>query len=305
MLSIRNNINTDVAIIGAGISSLLAAYVFMEKNIKVAVLAPDMMLEPNESENYSLEKEINTLFSCFNNYNGMEFFPIILESLYVLEGLIEHLDDNCGYVYRPGLTFHSKKNPDKYFIDTPFSRHCEAFINPFKLRQELLKYLCINGVTVFEKNFVTAMDITDHNVKLSVNKDYQVLCKRVLMSDRDMSLLFFDKPAGKTAVFEGNLYNSCINKSPVVYGNDNLVSYKYSYYPFISTNTISYYFNSSLNILDENRAYIDIHKDYPNIYFNIVNDDQCILTAIIGLLCLSAHYIGRENKQLNLLKNIR
>lgn len=200
-----SNINTDVLIVGAGMSGSLCAYVLSLNGINVTVIERDKVGNGSSSANtgllqYSSDKRISEFANDIGEKNAVLFYKMCLDAMDKLTTIVDKFDGDVGYRLRDSINYASKegdvkrllkdfeyltkydfpveyldkkKLKAKYNIDKSAALKTwhDAEVNPFKLIQELTKKNVEQGVKYYEKTEIDIDSITDNTVTSSNGQD--------------------------------------------------------------------------------------------------------------------------------------
>lgn len=225
---LTEDIETDVLIIGGGVSGALSAFIFSEQNIDTVLIerstiANDWTKSSTSLLHYEIDTDLKKLISLIDKRRALEAFKLTLDAVYKLDDITNKLEDKCEYVRRPSFYYSNKqedydyifsefqvrkennfdvdfidgqKDKDKYsfpFYAGILSYNSGAEINPVKLTNECLKYSHKKNMRIYEQTEAFEFDL-DNEVKIITKKGNKIKCKKVIMASGYDSLLFFDKP---------------------------------------------------------------------------------------------------------------
>ena len=199
------NIDTDVLIVGAGMSGSLCAYVLSLNGINVTVIEKDKVGNGSSSANtgllqYSSDKRISEFAKDIGEKNAVLFYKMCLEAMDKLTDIVNTFDEDVGYRLRDSINYASKEEDikillddfeylkkynfpaefidrkelkDRYNIDKPGALKTwqDAEVNPYKLIQEITKKNIEQGVKYYENTEVDLEKIDDNIVKASTKFD--------------------------------------------------------------------------------------------------------------------------------------
>lgn len=199
---LKNNIKSDVLIVGAGMSGSLCAYVLSRSGIKVTVIEKDKIGNGSSSANtgllqYSSDKRISEFARDIGEEKAVLFYKMCLEAMDSLTKIVSKLDGDTEYRLRDSINYASKLEDkekllkdleylekydfpveylnnktlkEKYNIDKAAALKTwhDAEVNPFKLIQELTKKNIEQGVTYYE-NTEIEIDAIINNLAPTVN----------------------------------------------------------------------------------------------------------------------------------------
>jgi hypothetical protein len=271
----------DVIILGGNLNGILSSSIIKEKGLSVCYLDSERLL--NNFHTSVIDRGINKLLD--NPYHTWDYFQISLEAIYKLTDIIKLLDNDCEFTRYPLLSFKAKPLDNNNSLLLPFTNliyQGGTKVNYQKLMNELLKYCQENNIDVIDNTEIASIEIEVDYILLKT-KVKQLTCKKLIISSRSDSKLFFERP-------KANFYNN-ISK-------DN----KYNISQNHKKNEVEYFFNQSSYLKTEDLPYISLHEDYHNIFFNIGNDE--ILTSVIGTILFLEMYECNKGKRIDLFQQI-
>ncbi len=192
---VDRNIDTDVLIVGAGMSGSLCAYVLSLSGIKVTVVERGKIGYGSSAANtgmlqYSNDKKLSDFVRDIGEEKAVLFYKMCLEAMDKLTEIVSNLEEETDYILRDSINYASvKKDRDillkdfeylskygfpaefidgeelkeKYAVDKAAALRTwhDAEVNPYKLIQALTKKNIEQGVVYYEKTEVDTDQITD------------------------------------------------------------------------------------------------------------------------------------------------
>jgi len=192
-------------------------------------------------------------------------------------------------------------------------------VNPIKLTNEIFKYCTKHNIPIYGETAAYEFIIEDEGVIVVTKDSKRIKSKKVLITSNDDSSIFFDKPY-TTLTRSLELMDGFYDLNDCPYTNlstedkvgfeitpndinriDNhyLAQYKYQ---IIEKREIEYHINGLYTNTNNEFPFIDNHKDYPNIYFNIGIGSDSLLYSLMGAILLSEKYLGIDNERLEFFK---
>lgn len=300
---LNNNIETDVLIIGGGITGAISAYIFNEKNIKVALIERENLLSESNHEMISdIDIDLNNISKYVSKYDKLNFFRFTLDTLYKLEDITKKQTDNCNFVRKPALNYKNEVNKINSCFKFPFysdnlTYNCGAEVDSVKLTKELYKYCINNDIHVYENTEAFEFDFKNDDIEVITKSKNKIKCKNVLIVNRFDSQLFFDKPTNNNELYKNKtIVELKFSKKTIGCSHNNLMESSNSIdkiYKIIGVKNIKkgYCLNGM--------PYICKSEEYPNVYFNLNNN--CVLYALMGAMSLLDVYLGLDECFFNIL----
>lgn len=210
---LNNDINTNVLIVGAGMSGSLCAYVLSTKGIKVTVVEKNKIGEGSSLANtgllqYCSDKRISEFVKDIGEEKGVLFYKMCLEAMEKLTDIINSLNIDADYELKDSINYASHKRDKKILIEdfkylkkykfpsefldgdeleniykidksSALKTWHDALVNPYKLIQELTRKNVEQGVIYYEDTQINIDEIKDKKVfatdGYSINYDSIIL----------------------------------------------------------------------------------------------------------------------------------
>lgn len=232
---LTNNLETDICIIGGGVTGAIASYYFSKNNMKTVLLekrriahlstsVTTSLLQYELDDNLSDLKEYTTLENALRSYN------LGLKALDEVEEFINTYGNKCDYIKRDTLLYTAKKdeinaikieydlrkengldveyideNNKRYSFDLKagiISKNGGAEIDPYKYTHELLEVALSNGASVYENTEVVDLIHYDDYIEVITEYGYKVKAKKVVVATGYNTKLFTNRNFGtKTTTF--------------------------------------------------------------------------------------------------------
>lgn len=257
------DIETDVIIVGGGVTGALLGYYFSKKNIKSVVLEKNIAGYGSTSITtallqYELDENLKKLEETTTYENVIRSYKLGQKALNEIDKFIKEYGNECDYEKRDTLLFTPEKitkdeiyeeykirkenNFDVEFIDesnNPFSFKIEggiycknggAEIDPYKFTHELIKVSENMGLKFYENTEVVKVEYNEDDVTVITKYDYKVKGKIVIVATGYNTKLFSDRNFG----IKSTTYNiatvkqknlDCYYKNVLI--RDNKVPYNY------------------------------------------------------------------------------
>lgn len=226
---LTEDIETDICIIGGGVTGAIASYYFSKNNMKAVVLEKKRIAHLSTSVTTSLlQYELDDNLSDLKTYttleNALRSYNLGLKALDEIENFINEYGNKCHYKKRNTLLYTSKKDDiksikteydlrkengfdveyidessNKYDFDLKagiISKNGGAELDPYKYTNELLNVSCGMGAKVYENTEV--VDLLHHEDYIDVITEfgYKVRAKKVIVATGYNTKLFTDRNFG-------------------------------------------------------------------------------------------------------------
>ena len=232
---LTENIETDVCIIGGGVTGSIASYYFSKNNVKNVVVEKKRIAHLSTSVTTSLlQYELDDNLSDLTEYttleNGLKSYKLDINALYEIEKFINEYGNQCDYIKRDTLLYTSKKddinsikveydfrkengfdveyideNNNRYSLDLKagiISKNGGAEIDPYKFTNQLLDVSCSMRGKVYENTEVVDLIYYDDYVDVITEYGYKIKAKKVIVATGYNTKLFTDRNFGtKTTTF--------------------------------------------------------------------------------------------------------
>lgn len=227
---LSEDIECEVLIIGGGIDGIICAYNFVENDVDTVLIDKGRVGFESTSVatallEYQLDEHAQDLKKYLTTNEIVSAYELGLQSLKILENIIEKMGNECHYSKRPTLIY-SQKNLDKnelkketnfrnqYGFDTQFldSKNeifdfdikagifCEnggAEFNPYLFSKQLVEYASEEGLRVYENTQCFDIKYNDKGAVVFTNYGYKITCKKVICSTGYDTKIFNHKPLCK------------------------------------------------------------------------------------------------------------
>ncbi|MFD3157849.1 NAD(P)/FAD-dependent oxidoreductase [Haloimpatiens sp. FM7330] len=226
---LTEDLETDVIVIGGGVTGAIASYYFSENNINTVVLEKSRVGFGSSSVTtsllqYELDQNLNVLTEAISVEDGIKAYKLGLKALKEIDNFIKKYGNNCDYEPKDTLLYTSqniekkeiyeeyklrKENGlDVEFIDeknNPFSFDLKAGVcsklggaqlDPYKYTHQLLDVACVNGVRVYENTEVVKINYEKEGVEVETNYGYKVKGKIIIVATGYDTRIFTNRNFG-------------------------------------------------------------------------------------------------------------
>ena len=232
---LTQNIESDVIIVGGGVTGSILGYYFSKHNINTVILEKHRIGYCSTGVTtsllqYELDDNLNDLMESTTMSDAIRSYELGVKALSEIECFINENGNNCDYRKKDTLLYTSKKLEikeiyeeyrlrkengfDVEFIDesnNPFSFdlkggvYCNnggAQFNPYKYTHNLLEVCCNKGVRVYENTEVVKVNYENSGVLVETSYGYQVKSKIIIVATGYNTELFSKRKFGtKTTTF--------------------------------------------------------------------------------------------------------
>ena len=227
------NIETEIVIVGGGITGCLLAYYLSEKNIKCVLLEKERIGYGSTSIStallqYELDSMVNKLEEVMKKDKIEKAYKLCLKALEDLDKIINKHGNKCEYIKSDILLYSAKKDDKKIleyefefrksigldvdFIDEnqkifPFeiqagiiSKFGGAKINPYLLSLHLLEIAKDKSMQVYENTKVNSIEYLEDEIIVKTNYENEIKCKKVIVATGYDTDLFTDRNFGTKSI---------------------------------------------------------------------------------------------------------
>ena len=232
---LTKDIDTDVCIIGGGITGAITSYYFSRENINCVLLEKRRIAHLSTSITTSLlQYELDDNLSDLKEYTNLEdvirSYNLGLIALDEIDKFIKEYGNNCNYKKRDTLLYTAKKDEinamkieydyrknnnfdveyineenNKFSFDLKagiLSKNGGAEIDPYKFTHEMLKVSQNNGLRVYENTEVIDLKYHKEYIEVITELGNIVKAKKVIVATGYNTKLFTDRNfATKTTTF--------------------------------------------------------------------------------------------------------
>ncbi|MBU3099592.1 MULTISPECIES: NAD(P)/FAD-dependent oxidoreductase [Clostridium] len=232
---LTENIETDVIIVGGGVTGSILGYYFSKANIKSVILEKNRIGYCSTGVTtsllqYELDDNLNDLMEATTKNNVIRSYELGLKALNEIDNIINQYGNKCDYRRKDTLLYTSKKLEineiyeeyrirkengfDVDFIDetsNPFSFDLKAGVysnnggaqfDSYKYTHELIDISLKKGVRIYENTEVTAVNYENSGVLAYTTYGYKVKGKIIIVATGYNTGLFSKRNFGtKTTTF--------------------------------------------------------------------------------------------------------
>ena len=232
---LTEDIETDVIIIGGGVTGSILGYYFSKSNINSVILEKHRIGYCSTSVTtsllqYELDSNLNDLMEAITFKDVIRTYELGLEALGDIDNFINEHGNNCDYRKKDTLLYTSKKLEiteiheeyrlrkengfDVNFIDeknNPFGFDVKAGVycnnggaqfNPYKYTHQLLEVSLNKGLRVYENTEVVKVNYENSGVQVETSYGHKVKGKIVIVATGYNTELFTKRNFGtKTTTF--------------------------------------------------------------------------------------------------------
>lgn len=284
--SIRQQVDTDVFVIGDGLIGTLTTYFFHQNNVPCVLLE---LPSTHEETAVDLDIELTELSNNIDQTLTQDLFHSVLDSIYKLEAIMQVIEkDRCQYERNPQLHYlrEEKDFMPGYTLESGMLVYQSGVkFNSRELKDQLIYRLMSDSVPILRES----IDSIELDGGVTVYTPTMVIrAQKLVVTSQTAYQLFF--PTSLDAHFDFDFetnYPSIYRYDPIRF--------------FHMDPSIQNYF---INFMDESNSIIEplIGEDplYPNVYFNVGNFH--LLNGIIGSNFIRQLYLQSEISTIETIK---
>jgi len=223
---LTEDIETDVCIIGGGITGAIASYYFSKNNVKTAILEKKRIAHLSTSITtsllqYELDDNLSDLKEAMKLEDAIRAYELGLIALKEVEEFIKQYGNKCDYEKRDTLLYTAKnneinaikieyelrkqngldvnyinENTNEFSFDLKagiISKDGGAEIDPYKYTHQLLDISQGMGSKVYENTEVIDLNHYDDYVDVITEFGYKVKAKKVIVATGYNTAMFSDR----------------------------------------------------------------------------------------------------------------
>ncbi|MEF9951109.1 MAG: FAD-dependent oxidoreductase [Clostridium sp.] len=232
---LTENIDTDVIIVGGGVTGALLSYYFSTNGINSVVLEKGRIAHCSTGVTtsllqYELDSNANELSKYTPLNNVSRSYELCIKALNEIHQFVSDYGNHCDYVPSSNLLYTSNKSDARELVieynfrldnnlpvklitpeNNPYSFHVEAGIyaidggiqlDPYKYTHSLLDVASSNGARIYENTQVVDIEYLDNSVIAHTVYGYKVSGKKIIAATGFNTSLFTDRAFGtKTTTF--------------------------------------------------------------------------------------------------------
>ncbi|GAA0180395.1 FAD-dependent oxidoreductase [Clostridium sediminicola] len=214
---LSEDIECDVAIIGAGITGAIAAYYLTEEGINTAIIDKNIIgFGSTRASTSILQYEIDTdligLKSMIGAEKALKCFKLCEKAVYDIENIIESLDDNCDFSLKECFYYTSNSSKvsslekeynlrkqngfDVTYINKDMARKKFSFpveggilsnsgaaqIDPFRFTHALISKSVTKGLSVYENTEIDEICPSSNSVSLKTTNNFIINAKKIIIA---------------------------------------------------------------------------------------------------------------------------
>jgi Glycine/D-amino acid oxidases (deaminating) len=214
--SLKENIQTDVAIIGAGISGALAAYYLNQAGVQCTLfdkghVAMGSTAASTSLIQYEIDVPLYKLIKLRGEKTAIRSYLLCRDAIYELKKISDHIDNQDNFDFKFSLQFASFKkdiqslekeyrerkriglklveiNEDQlkneYGLSASFAilSHEAAELDIYLFTHRLLKYLSNNYCNVYDHTAITSLNKRKKSIQLKTSEGNKIDCKHVIIA---------------------------------------------------------------------------------------------------------------------------
>ncbi len=212
--SLQENLTTEIAVIGGGITGALTSYALMQKGYKVVLLDKrDIAMGSSSATTSMLQYEIDTplyqLAEMIGEAGAIQCYKAGIKAIKDIGKLVEVEKIDCGFERKTSLYLaHSeeasidhrkefdmrKKHQlgvtwlDKNEVEKTYGlkcygailSDCGASVDAYKLAHELIRLNVENGMQVYDQTVIEKFNLDAENPIIEIENGNTVTCKKVI-----------------------------------------------------------------------------------------------------------------------------
>ncbi|GIM33359.1 NAD(P)/FAD-dependent oxidoreductase [Paraclostridium bifermentans] len=232
---LTEDLETDICIIGGGVTGAIASYYFSKNNVNTVLLEKKRIAHLSTSVTtsllqYELDDNISDLKEYTTLENALRSYKLGIKALKEIEEFINEYGNKCDYKKRNTLLYTSKKDEingikieydyrkenglDVEYIDSDsnkfsfdlkagiISNNGGAELDPYKYTSQLLDVSCSMDSKIYENTKVIDVVHNDDYIEVITEFGYKVKAKKVIVATGYNTRLFTNRNFGtKTTTF--------------------------------------------------------------------------------------------------------
>ena len=213
--SLQKNINTEIVVVGAGITGALVSHSLIEKGYEVTLIDKRDVGQGSSSATtsmlqYEIDVPLIDLCEMIGEEDAVLSYKAGIEAIKSIEELVKLNNIDCGFEAKESLYMaHSKraekklhkefKIRDKYGLGVSWLSKEEikaayglvsyggilstsgASIDAYKLTQELINFNVKRGLKVYDQTEIEKFNLNTDEPSLEIKGGFTVTCKKVIL----------------------------------------------------------------------------------------------------------------------------
>lgn len=213
--SLQANINTDILIVGSGITGSLIAHQCINAGHKVVLVDRRELVNGSSSATtsmlqYEIDVPLYKLIELVGEKQAVTCYQACATSITELDTIAKSIKSKAGFKNKKSLYFASSAKDlswlkkefearkkagffvkwlkpetisNRYGIDNTHGgiiSNLGASVDAFFLAHELIHFNCEKGLQVFDKTNITKVDYSSRSIKAETDKGYQIKAKKII-----------------------------------------------------------------------------------------------------------------------------
>ncbi|WP_026895358.1 NAD(P)/FAD-dependent oxidoreductase [Clostridiisalibacter paucivorans] len=214
---LSDDLECDVAIIGAGITGAICAYHLTKAGIDTIIVDKNIIGYESTSAStsilqYEIDYNLVGLKGIIGEENAVKSFKLTADAVYEIQNIIKDLDDDCGFNLRDCFYYTNNESDisllrkeydlrknngfDVEFIDKSKAEERFSFpvkagiytngnggeIDPYRFAHALISKAEKNGLKVFENTEIVKINPSMNGVQLTTKNGFNISCKKALIA---------------------------------------------------------------------------------------------------------------------------
>lgn len=226
--SLQHNINTDIAIIGAGITGALTAWYLCRAGFDVTIVDRRHIAMGSTSActgllQYEIDTPLVDLCKRVGESNATRSYELCREALYTLEKISRDLPIDCEFLQQPSLqyasykkhitslykeyTFRKERNFQVHWLERDEIKKLFGFeapagilsedgatVNAYLLTHGLFKTAANSGARVFDNTLITDIQFNKNNTVLTADNTCTITANKLIIASGYESQRYLPKP---------------------------------------------------------------------------------------------------------------
>lgn len=220
---LTKNIETDVLVVGGGVTGAICAYYLTKNNINTTLIEKGRIGHLSTSVTtsllqYELDDNLSELTEAICLKDAIKAYKLGLKALDEIENFINEHGNFCDYIKRDTLLYTSKQSEIKAIesefkqrkdhglnveyidkINNPYSfdlkagiisKNGGAEIDPYKFTNQLIEVSQKNGLNVYENTEAKTINYINDGVEIETCYGYKIKANKVIVATGYNTILF-------------------------------------------------------------------------------------------------------------------